>query len=99
MLNTKAREEYRVDLFGTEAGASWPACEYYTHTRRDYVHTQIALRETKETPYHAEIRLFAQAILGHTAVPVPPQQSRCVVAVLEGLYKSHRLGRSVKVAL
>lgn len=98
MLNIKAREEYRVDLFGTKAGASWPGCEYHEHTRHDYVHTQIALRERKQTPYQAEIRSFAQAVLGHTAVPVPPQQSRCVVGVLEGLYKSHRLGRSVKLA-
>ncbi|MCJ7543068.1 MAG: hypothetical protein MUP47_00640, partial [Phycisphaerae bacterium] len=99
MLNTKAREEYRLDLFGTQAGASWPGCEYLEHTRHDYVHTQIALREPKETPYQAEIRLFTQAILHQTPVPVPPQQSRCVIAALQGLYKSHRLGRSVKLPL
>jgi predicted dehydrogenase len=97
MLNTKIRQQQRIDLFGTEAGATWPECEYYDHTRHDFADKRLEVRQAAEKPYHTEIRLFAEAILGRTAVPVPPAQSRAVIAILEGLYRSQRLGRPVRL--
>ncbi|MCL2701080.1 MAG: Gfo/Idh/MocA family oxidoreductase [Phycisphaerae bacterium] len=97
MLNMKPKGEFRVDLFGTEAGASWPECEVYDHTASDYVDTKISVRPSKAAPHHEEIRAFAQAVLTDSPVPVPPQQSRAVIAILEGLYKSQKTGKEVRL--
>jgi len=99
MLNQKPKEEVRVDLFGTAAGATWPECEVFNHTDRDYMDTKINLnsRLAKAQPHHEEIRAFARAVIDNTPVPVPPQQSRAVIAILEGLYKSQATGREVRL--
>ncbi len=96
MLNMKPRSENRIDLFGTRAGAKWPDCEYYDHTARDYVDTKIDVRQGIGG-HHAEIQSFAQSVMGNTPVAVPPEQSRAVIAILTGLYKSARVGREVKI--
>jgi predicted dehydrogenase len=97
MLNQKPRVDSRIDLFGTDAGAKWPECEYYDHTADGYVDVQIVARDTGEKAHHAEIRHFAQAVLGNRPVLVPPEQSRAVIAILEGLYRSQETGREVKL--
>ena len=99
MLNMKNKEEVRVDLFGTKAGASWPECEVFAHTDRDYVDMKINLnsRLAKAPPHWEEIRAFARAVIDNTPVPVPPQQSRAVIAILEGLYKSQATGKEVRL--
>ncbi|HUT59709.1 MAG TPA: Gfo/Idh/MocA family oxidoreductase [Phycisphaerae bacterium] len=96
MLNQKAAYEPRIDLFGTAAGAKWPDCEIYTTTSRDFVDTKIELRPGDQ-PHQAAIRAFAEAVCGNRPVPVPPAQTLAVTAVLEGLYRSQRLGREVKL--
>jgi predicted dehydrogenase len=97
MLNQGPKTETRVDLFGTEAGASWPSCRYYAHTAKDYADTELGIRDTGEKAHHAVIRAFAEAVMDGKPVPVPPEQTRAVIAVLEGLYKSQKRGRPVKL--
>jgi len=96
MMNMKPKSEARVDLFGTRAGARWPECEYYDHTSRDYADTAIAVRQGLGG-HAAEIEAFARAVIDNKPVPVPPEQSRAVIAILEGLYRSQKAGREVKV--
>ena len=98
MLNMKPRSEQRIDLFGTSAGARWPECEVHAHTARDYLDTRIEVRDLKQSAHHREIAAFAQSVMGNTPVPVPPEQSRAVMAVLDGLYRSQKSGREVKLA-
>lgn len=97
MLNQKAKYEGRVDLFGTDAGATWPTCEYFDHTSSDYVDVKIDVRPAKNPPHSEEILAFAMSVLNDTPVPVPPQQSRAVIAILEGLYKSQETGKEVRL--
>ena len=97
MLNQKSKAEQRIDLFGTSAGITWPDCEYYDTTSRDYVDVTLNVRDSGESAHHAEIRAFAEAVIGNKPVPVPPQQSRAVMAILDGLYRSQRTGREVKL--
>jgi predicted dehydrogenase len=97
LQNQGPKSEMRIDLFGTEAGAKWPDCEYYSHSDHDYVDVKIDLRG--RTPSHAaEIESFARSVLADEPVAVPAEQSRAVVAVIEGLYKSARTGRPAKLA-
>ena len=97
MLNQGPHRDHRIDLFGTKAGAKWPECEFYDHTSNDYIDTAIGVRKTKVKAHHAEIRAFAEAVMGNKPVPVPPRQTKAVIAVLEGLYKSAKLNREVKL--
>ena len=97
LLNQKGRSESRIDLFGTQGGAKWPDCEIYTHTARDYVNTKLDVRDAPEPAHHAEIRSFAESVMGGTPVAVAPEESRAVIAILEGLYRSQQAGHEVKV--
>ena len=97
MLNQKARSDQRIDLFGTRAGAKWPDCEIYDHTDNDYADTKIEVRKTGTEPHCEAIRAFAEAVAGNRAVPVQPEQTRAVIAILAGLYKSQETGREVKL--
>lgn len=97
MLNMKENAVGKIDLFGTKAGASYPDNEIYDHTANDYVDIKIRHRDIGPATYDAEIREFAEAIRKNKAVPVPPTQTRAVIAILEGLYKSARSGKEVKL--
>lgn len=96
LLNQKLRYEERVDLFGAEAGARWPECEYYQTLSRDYVETKIDVRPGDE-PHHAEIKSFAESVMAGKPVAVPPEQTRAVISILEGLYKSQKTGKEVRL--
>jgi len=95
MLNQKPRAEQRIDLFGTAGGITWPQCEAYHTMSRDYMDVSIDVRDSGRQAHHEEIRVFAQAVMGNTPVPVPPRQSRAVMAILDGLYRSQKSGREV----
>ena len=97
MLNQKAKHEGRINLFGTEAGLSWPECEVHDHTARDFMDIKLDVRPSSVAPHCVEIAEFAQAVLGNKPVPVPPQQSRAVIAILEGLYQSQATGSEVRI--
>ena len=64
---------------------------------RDFADTIIEVRETGTEPHHEAIRAFAEAVAGGTPVPVRPEQSRAVIAILDGLYKSQETGREVRL--
>ncbi|MFW6133876.1 MAG: Gfo/Idh/MocA family protein, partial [Planctomycetota bacterium] len=97
MVNMKPRNENRIDLYGTKRGAKWPDCEVYDHNAGDYVDTKVDVRSTGTRAHHEEIRAFAEAVMGDTDVPVPPEESRAVMAILDGLYRSQKTGREVKL--
>lgn len=97
MLNQKSRATHKIDLFGTEAGISWPECEIYSSMNNRFVDTRIEYL-TGYPAHHAVIRAFAEAVMGNTDVPVPPHQSLKVIAILEGLYKSQKTGKEVSLA-
>ena len=98
MLNQQPREESRIDLFGTEAGATWPACEIYDHTSQEFTNTKIEFWGEAANGHAAQFREFIKAVNAGGPVPVPPAQSRAVIAVLDGLYRSNRTGREVRIA-
>ncbi len=98
MLNQKPKYEGRIDLFGTEAGAKWPELEISSATSSDFLDVKIDLRPADQ-PHHACIKAFAHAILGGTAVPIAPQQTLAVIAILEGLYKSQKTGKEVRIRI
>lgn len=96
MLHQAAQVEKRIDLFGTKGGAKWPEGQFFSDKPGEYINNQLIIPATGDG-YLAEIRSFTDAILKNKPVPVKPIETRAVIAVIEGLYKSQALGREVKL--
>ena len=96
MLHQAAQAEKRIDLFGTKGGAKWPEGQFFSDTPGEYTNSQLIIPQSGNG-YLAEIRGFTDAILKNKPVPVQPIETRAVIAVLEGLYKSQKLGREIKL--
>lgn len=96
LLNMKENEIFRVNLFGTKAGADYPSCEFFTEKNRTLMDGKLT-GLGQSSGHQNEIRAFVEAILGGKPSPVPAEQSLNVIRVLDGVYRSQKLGREVKV--
>ncbi len=92
----KEAEFYRMQLFGTERGLTWPDLVITGETERIPWDLQL-VEPAGEVAHHEVIRQFAEAVLNDEPVPVPPEQSVMSIAVLEALAASHREKREQSV--
>lgn len=97
LLNIKEKEYQRIVLCGTEAGAEWPAMTVHSEKAGCLIDEQLAFQDDRADGHHTEILAFARAVLKGEPSPVPPEQSLIVLRILDGLYRSHELGREVEV--
>ncbi len=91
-------ETWKVQLFGTQAGALWPACRMFGETNGRPWNVQFD-PPRGEKPHQALIRDFARALLNDEPVPIPPEQSANTIAMLEALYESSAQRREVAVEM
>jgi predicted dehydrogenase len=93
------RTDYQVWLYGTDGGCHWPSAEFYETNYATRQHYNRALKRTQDTlePHALECVEFAQAIVDGAPSPVPAEQSLQVMAILDGVYRSHELGREVRL--
>ena len=92
-------EDMQMWLYGTKGGSHWPKCEIYetnTKTRQHYNRTLKNTRDILE-PHAQECVEFAQAVADGAPSPVPAEQSMQVMAILDGIYRSQKSGREVKI--
>jgi predicted dehydrogenase len=86
-------------LYGTQGGSHWPKCEIYTsnyQTQQMYNRTLQMTGDALEA--HAqECVEFAQAVVDGAPSPVPAEQSRQVMAILDGIYRSQKTGGEVRL--
>lgn len=87
---------HRLQLFGAQAGLVWPDCRMFGETAGKPWNLQLP-RPQGEKPHREVIRQFSQAVLDDTPVPVPPEQSVQVIAMLEALYESAAQGAEVRI--
>ena len=92
-------EDMRMWLYGTEAGCQWPSCKIMKtnyDTKQMYDCTLQLTGETMEA--HAlECVEFARSVAEGLPSPVPAEQSMQVMSILDGIYRSQREGREVKI--
>jgi predicted dehydrogenase len=88
ILNMKERSVFTATLHGTEAGAQWPDCEIFSEKSKLVTDTRITNVNAKVNAHHAEVAAFFEAIQGKKPSPVPISETRWVIAMLEGLYRS-----------
>jgi predicted dehydrogenase len=92
-------EDMQMWLYGTKGGCHWPRCEVYESnyaTQQLYNRTLQITRDALEA--HAqECVEFAQAIVDGAPSPVPAEQSLQVMTILDGVYRSQRVGKEVRL--
>jgi predicted dehydrogenase len=97
LLNIREPEYQKIWLMGTEAGAEWPALTVFGEKAGCITDTQLAFPNDRADGHHVELQAFKDAILRRKASPVPPEQSLNVLRILDGLYRSHKAGKEVRV--
>jgi len=92
-------EDMQMWLYGTRGGSHWPKCEVYESnyaTRQLYNRKLQITRDTLEA--HAlECVEFAQAIVNGAPSPVPAEQSLQVMTILDGVYRSQKADREIRL--
>jgi predicted dehydrogenase len=91
-------EDMQMWLYGTKGGSHWPKCEVYESNNVTQQLYGRSLRLTKDSmePHALECVEFAQAVVDGAPSPVPAEQSRQVMQILDAIYKSQRTGREVR---
>ncbi|MDR1303721.1 MAG: Gfo/Idh/MocA family oxidoreductase [Verrucomicrobiales bacterium] len=92
-------EDLSFTLLGKKAGVQWPSGRFYAAPDRVLVDGKIQPVGGLQPAHTEEILAFADAVRNGRPSPVPVAQTLYVIAILEGIMKSSRLGREVKLAL
>lgn len=92
-------EDMQMWLYGTKAGCHWPKCEFLWDDKENKSFEEKELKNFPETlEAHAqECVEFAQAIVDGAPSPVPPEQSKQVMSILDGIYQSQSAGKEVRI--
>jgi predicted dehydrogenase len=91
----KEDEDFSFELFGTEAGVRWPSAEFSGVTAGVFIDGRLSSPRRVESTHAEEIALFHRAILDGGRSPVPWTETIHVIAILEAIYKSQKLGREI----
>jgi len=101
MHHDNLSEDMQIWLYGTEAGAHWPKCEFLStnYTTRQFYNMALKATADKMEPHALECVEFARAVAEGRPSPVPPEQSLQVISILDGIYRSQREGKEVAVQI
>lgn len=86
----------RVQCYGTASGLTWPDGVLVGETDREPWTMRLEKGEDRHG-FDEQILRFATAARDGLPSPVPVEQTRQVIRILEGLYRSAALGREVAV--
>lgn len=85
----------QTQLFGTEAGLSFPPLTLFHDTRRGYVTEAVKLLPPPVNPNR--MVHFIDCLLGRAEPYVKPAESLAVQRILDAIYRSARTGREVRL--
>lgn len=89
-------EFWRLQMYGTRSGVTWP--EGVIVGEDNLIPWDLRLADAAgEKAHHHVIRQFARAVVEDKPVPVPPEQSANIIAMLDGLYASSASGREATI--
>ena len=95
----KTSEDFSFVLFGKKGSVSWPSNEAYSCQNRTIVSSHIEPTAGLKPAHTEEILAFAHAIREGLPSPVPVEETLSVIAILEGIYRSSKLGEEVAIKL
>ncbi|HLS27812.1 MAG TPA: Gfo/Idh/MocA family oxidoreductase [Opitutales bacterium] len=97
LQHQKETEEISVMLFGTEGSLQWPSGEFSTAVNRVLVDGKVRPTTGLHPSHTEEVHAFVDAIRNGKPSPVPWNESLQVIKILEGIYKSSKLGREIEI--
>jgi len=88
-------------LYGTEGGCQWPSAEFATtnYATKQFINQTLQLTRDTLEPHALECVEFAKAIAEGLPSPVPAEQSLYVQTILDGIYRSQKSGKEVKIVI
>lgn len=96
-LGFQPEDEFRcLQMYGEHLGFVWPENRIAGERNQQPWDVQLA-PATGEKAHRAAVRAFADAVLADREVPIPPEQSALVVAMLEAMYISAAHGHEEAV--
>jgi len=87
------------EIYGKKAVLTWPSGNYGGYRNRVYTSGTIEAASGKVKPHHAEIEAFFDCVVNDKPSPVPVEETVKVIAILDGIYQSQKLGREIRVRL
>jgi len=92
-------EDMQMWLYGDKGGSHWPNLEILQNAKKGFQHldTKLAYVPHAMEPHALECVAFADAVAHGKPSPVPAEQSLDVIAILDGLYRSAKSGREVRL--
>ncbi len=92
-------EDMQVWLYGSEGGCHWPDAKFMetNYERRQLYNRLLKLTDDRLEPHAQECVEFARAVAEDRPSPVPAEQSLQVMTILDGIYRSQREGREVRL--
>jgi predicted dehydrogenase len=95
----KTTEDFSFTLFGKQGSVAWPSNETFTCQNRAVVSSHVQPTTGLQKPHTEEILAFVRAIREDLPSPVPVEQTLYVIAILEGIYRSAKVGREINIKL
>ncbi|MDE0463889.1 MAG: Gfo/Idh/MocA family oxidoreductase [Caldilineaceae bacterium] len=94
-------EDMQSWIYGDQGGCHWPSAQFLdtNYTTRQFNNRTLQLTQDKMEPHALECVEFAKAVAAGAPSPVPAEQSLQVLAILDGIYRSHAEGREVTIEL
>ena len=91
LQHQQEREDFSFRLFGRQASIAWPSAVYSSVANGALYDTTLQVPQVK-SPHTEEIKDFARALREGRPSPVPATETIKVIAILEGIYRSSKLG-------
>jgi len=94
-----AKADMSCQIYGKRATLAYPSGQYAAHRNGAFVSGTIEPAKEKTKAHSAEIAAFFDCIVNNKPSPVPVEETIRVIAILDGIYQSEKLGREVRVRL
>lgn len=99
MAHKEDGETMSGSVFGTKGSIHWPSGAYYSTRNRVIYDAQLKAPPGLKKAHTAELHDFYDCVTNKKPSPVPYTETVKVIAILESIYKSEKLGREIKVKL
>ncbi len=92
-------EDVSFQLFGKGAGVQWPSGQYASAVNGVFCQGSLAPARNDVVAHHEELRAFFKCVADNEPSPVPWTETIRVIATLEAIETSSKLGREVEISL
>ena len=91
-------QETCSEVLGKNAGIKWPSLDISSEAARMCIDSKLThVKVDGPTGHHGQLASVAEAVLKGKKAPVPVKQTLDVIKILDGIYRSTKLGKEVRV--